>query len=683
MADVIVINENKSDVDSEEDPAAEDVEDVLMSKTALRRIQKEKEDEIVFQHAEDLDKIRHFSAHSINGKRTTGSLSLYHHMQNVVASNLQARKKSGGQSNDPIEEKIKYLQDSNWPEDEITEEIQQALTTIQIRKQATIRDFFKKKPEPKSLAAKTNTSEGKKPTLISEEARSKNQEKVSKLKSLALTLKITNTGLLNQWPATDPINIASATLETKLKSFSAYEREEANTVKFRKNASKAKNNKEAFERSKYKLKKTIGELSEKLKERDEMAGDNDLDVETMQAKMTIVKAIDVKKKEALSLITEVEQNMKKVKRYLDQRKSNKNLDMTKNDTPVLETFSTDRTWWSSLEKIQKKFREAVDKTVNEENHKHANRDMTISGFNEEFYVRTSNIFNYHRSIGSEFVPVELIMSENKVPKARKAAMLNALKVNLPVSQFMYKGSSYVLDNEHIDSNPDIIVKIMSLEEVITDQFLSNSSRKEAKKRHKRKRTAFHEKYPTVLEKAKIIIEQGNSETHPGVEADSRRRTDLGFCSITIPLLRKRLSEVLNSHEKMPSLRTLRYWMTAPKKNSRTSRKYHNLIPARVPIKKNTRVMGGVNHEDAHSAAAYVRHLREFGEKHKDHVNVWSCDDKVRKISFKFYYSFFFTIFFRLRFVLVFQCSTGFLPCQFTPKDQIQILETMMSDQVNI
>ena len=95
------------------------------------RKRKQHEAQLVSQHQEKLDQIRKRSNFVIYGKKKEFNLSLYQHMENVVATVFEAKKKDMSHGGDClVTQEVQRLMKGGWSDDEIEDAIAQALSKI-------------------------------------------------------------------------------------------------------------------------------------------------------------------------------------------------------------------------------------------------------------------------------------------------------------------------------------------------------------------------------------------------------------------------------------------------------------------------------------------------------------------------------------------------------------------------
>ena len=73
---------------------------------------------------------------------------------------------------------------------------------------------------------------------------------------------------------------------------------------------------------------------------------------------------------------------------------------------TLEANNLGKTWWKAEEEL----RELFEQEGSRKTKKHVGREVTVSGFNFNFYFSVKNLMYYYRVTGSECVPIEVIMS---------------------------------------------------------------------------------------------------------------------------------------------------------------------------------------------------------------------------------------------------------------------------------
>ena len=185
-----------------------------------------------------------------------------------------------------------------------------------------------------------------------------------------------------------------------------------------------------------------------------------------------------------------------------------------------------------------------------------NQNHLVSGFRMDVYKRVSDHFTFLRISQSEYTTLKEVAEALGLPKEMRRRLLEAMTRHLPVSQLSLHGKQVLLDSSRLRDEPEFLIKVCLLEKEkrVLRSAVKDSRRGAPHRRKKRtleqRRQAVRAKHGVVLEKAKEIVETGVGN-HGGVEADLRRRSELGMASITIPELHKKLIASVEPGTKVP------------------------------------------------------------------------------------------------------------------------------------
>ena len=447
----------------------------------------------------------------------------------------------------------------------------------------------------------------------------------SALEKLCQQLEITNyANIIENFDNTDPLENLSQGLAKDLRESEILTETEYKEAKFRwMKGSKFVNDKNAVIEEVEVLKTELGQLASQQYQTNASVLQN----------MTLAASRVNKITEARSKITKSLSILKK-KLKIWKRQVTKRLSSLKNDPKEvhLEASNLGKPWWLAMNELKMKFDQGEVGKLK----KHAGREVTMCGFNLDFYQCVQNLMYYHRVSGSECINIKEVMSVVKVPSSSTKRVISAMKEHLPVAIFYYYGQTILLDCETLNNDKSLLLKVISLQRTPPNKMLTNPKVPRddwsTGKTIKKPRQMYHEKHLTVFQKVQNLIITGGvgGGEHSGIGADRRRRTELGMASINVPQILRQVKPLLAPGELLPSESTVRSWLTAPNKNRRYAKMYYkNLIPVKVPRKENTRPIGGDSHPDSHQAAGLVKFAREFSSLHSTHFNCWSNDDKVR------------------------------------------------------
>ena len=348
-----------------------------------------------------------------------------------------------------------------------------------------------------------------------------------------------------------------------------------------------------------------------------------------------IQALQARALELATAEEDVVSSVKKVQKLgkVHKKELSKRLSNNQGERCPLQISNYNLPWWRALAEVESMFeakrREVGRNHLNNQNH-------LVSGFRMDVYKRVSDHFTFLRISQSEYTTLKEVAEALGLPKEMRRRLLEAMTRHLPVSQLSLHGKQVLLDSSRLRDEPEFLIKVCllekekrvlrSAEEVNTRGGPHRVRRK--KRTLEQRREAARAKHGVVLEKAKEIVETGVGN-HGGVEADLRRRSELGMASITIPELHKKLIASVEPGTKVPGKVVLRRWMVAPSAHRKEGSRYLGLIPARVPHKVNTRAIGGSSHPDSHGAAAMVKMTREWASRHSEYVMVVSADDKAK------------------------------------------------------
>ena len=312
-----------------------------------------------------------------------------------------------------------------------------------------------------------------------------------------------------------------------------------------------------------------------------------------------IQALQARALELATAEEDVVSSVKKVQKLgkVHKKELSKRLSMSTNqgERCPLQISNYNLPWWRALAEVDSMFeakrREVGRNHLNNQNH-------LVSGFRMDVYKRVSDHFTFLRISQSEYTTLKEVAEALGLPKEMRRRLLEAMTRHLPVSQLSLHGKQVLLDSSRLRDEPEFLIKVCllekekrvlrSAEEVNTRGGPHRVRRK--KRTLEQRREAARAKHGVVLEKAKEIVETGVGN-HGGVEADLRRRSELGMASITIPELHKKLVASVEPGTKVPCKTILRRWMVAPSASRKEASSYLGLIPARVPHKVNTRAIG--------------------------------------------------------------------------------------------
>ena len=275
--------------------------------------------------------------------------------------------------------------------------------------------------------------------------------------------------------------------------------------------------------------------------------------------MANIQALQAMALEVATAEKDVVSSVKKLQKLgkVHKKELSKRLSTNQGERCPLQISNYNLPWWRALAEVESMFeakrREVGRNHLNNQNH-------LVSGFRMDVYKRVSDHFTFLRISQSEYTTLKEVAEALGLPKEMRRRLLEAMTRHLPVSQLSLHGKQVLLDSSRLRDEPEFLIKVCLLEKekrvLRSAEEVNTRGGPRRRKLTRRKRTleqrreAARAKHGVVLEKAKEIVETGVGN-HGGVEADLRRRSELGMASITIPELHKKLIASVEPGTKVP------------------------------------------------------------------------------------------------------------------------------------
>ena len=492
-------------------------------------------------------------------RKGTLPTTLYLNVENAAAASLRTKKLDGSLLHLNLKEckvraKAADLRERDWPEEEIKALVAHADKIISESQPRSVYDFFKcqststSQPEetPPVTLDEGATTEDLEPEELPQKSMSTGSGEYLVQLASFFSLPKNLVVLLGEWFRRDTtLNQAAKGVVSQLMDLDA-DKSVADNRSWAWAVSQFKDQNISYEREKKSCAEELGRLGEIVLRKENLRQQRLSWLEERRQTDLLNQEVEEASGNSLKAVLALKDISHSLRRTLNRRLQNTYKESEKTE---LRTFNIGLTWLTAMENIEDEF-EGKDISL------WKLREMTISGFPLKFYRQVYDLFALHRRQNSEFVPIDELLMATESPRGMKRRCLSAIKAHLPVS-LLHCGPKFVMiDNEMlINSTPDLMVKIITLESMSPAKKY-NIQEKVAKKarpgtKHERRRKCFHEVHPEVLDAAKEII------MSDGVEADKRRRTELGLSRITISCLQERLREMMPAGTPVPSYNTLR------------------------------------------------------------------------------------------------------------------------------
>ena len=475
--------------------------------------------------------LRRHSPYARNGKNSRRTLHLYHHLENLVASALQIKKKGLQEKKHfcELKHEVRKIQNDGYQETKIEELLQKAEEYTKSLKQTTIKNFFQstnkavradsRGEEERSEEGDTGGREGEDEAGGREGEVGRELGRAQKLATLAAAMSLSESVFSQNYEKNCTLDLASGDTAKAI----------ADTIRLR----NLHNNEKMYTQRHSRFSKVWREYEESFQEVSEA--------------MTLLSQLLTAKTPNLGFAANMQETIRRAHKVnaaetrvvvgigklrkaitAHKRELAKRLSQTRSNprAPSLDVSNFSLEWWQAMDRVHRKFEEKYKEMTTH----NQSREIFVSGFDWNTFKTVHDHFIFLTYTRQEFTTITELCNILCLPGAMKPKLLRAVKDHLPIAELNTHGQTVLLDSARIRADPSLLIKLSVLKEVVKKRVLRSHVTLKClgKKQTRRKptederRKKAEKKYKDVLPLAQQLVETGLNQ-HGGIEADLRRR----------------------------------------------------------------------------------------------------------------------------------------------------------------